>query len=47
MRLVERPIVEQFFMHGTGGDEHEPPHGGLSGGLNQFERAEHVSFDEL
>ena len=34
-------------MHGTGGDEHEPPHVGRAGGLDQLQRAEHVPFDKL
>jgi hypothetical protein len=47
MGLVQGPVFENLLVDGAGGDEHESPHIGVPGCLDQLQGAEDVLLHEL
>ena len=47
MGLIERAVVEDLVVDGTGRNENEATDAGSPGGLNQLQRAVHVLMDKL
>jgi hypothetical protein len=44
--LVERPVRQNFLMHGARGYEDKSPNPSFPGGLNQTQRPQNIGLDE-